>query len=67
MPTTMTEAQKILAISQEYLTVENARELFRRLHEEVGQHSDNDSVKESMRMMSALLNSEGDKCGENTT
>lgn len=50
MPTTTEEARKILEISQEYITVADLKELFTRLDAEVGQPSDNDSVKKSFVM-----------------
>lgn len=55
MPTTRDEAAKIVSISQEYLPLEKMRELFVRLDEEVGKHTDNDSLKQSLRMMRLLV------------
>lgn len=55
MPTTKDEASKILEISGKYLTPSDARELFTRLEEEVGKHTDNESLKQSLIMMRQLV------------
>jgi len=55
MPTTNQEAQKITEIALEYLKPEAAKQLFVRLHEEVGKFSENSSVKESLMMMGQLM------------
>ena len=54
MPTSNDEARNIVKIMNEYLTPENARSITRRLDEEVGQQSDNDSLKVSLQMLRAL-------------
>lgn len=55
MPTTQDEATRILAITQEYLPLEKMTELFTRLDEEVGKTTTNDSLKQSLMMMRALV------------
>ena len=50
MPTTTQEALKILEISQEYIDLADLKSLFTKLDTEVGQSSDNDSVKKSFAM-----------------
>lgn len=57
MPTSNSEAERIVEISLEYLPLEKLCELFVRLDEEVGQSTDNDSLKVSLHMMRALLES----------
>jgi hypothetical protein len=51
MPTSQSEAQKIVAISQEYIPLEKMIELFIRLDKEVGSVTTNDSLKKSLQMM----------------
>jgi hypothetical protein len=51
MPTTNVEAQQIAKIVREYISVDVARELFKRLDEEVGAHSDNESLRHSLAML----------------
>lgn len=55
MPTTTEEATKILEISGKYLSPNDAKELFSKLDEEVGRHTDNDSLKKSLFMMRELV------------
>lgn len=55
MPTSNTEAEQIVRISEEYLTIEQMKELFIRLDDEVGQWTDNDSLKVSLKMMRSLV------------
>ena len=55
MPTSNTEAAKIVQISQEYIPMDKMKELFIRLDEEVGKHTDNDSLKTSLAMMRSLV------------
>ena len=54
MPTSNDEARNIVKIMNEYLTPEDAKGITRRLDEEVGQKSDNDSLKVSLQMLRAL-------------
>ena len=54
MPTSNDEAKNIVSIMNEYLTTEDAQSITRRLDEEVGQKSDNDSLKLSLQMLRAL-------------
>jgi len=54
MPTSNDEAKNIVSIMNEYLTTEDAQSITRRLDEEVGQKSDNDSLKISLQMLRAL-------------
>lgn len=54
MPTSNDEAKKIVSIMNEYLSDSDAQSITRRLDEEVGQASDNDSLKVSLQMLRAL-------------
>ena len=54
MPTSNDEANNIVRIMNDYLTAEDAQSITRRLDEEVGQSSDNDSLKVSLQMLRAL-------------
>ena len=54
MPTSPDEAIKIYSIINEYIDHSTAKELTRRLDDEVGQVSDNISLKESLEMLRNL-------------
>ena len=54
MPTSQQEAFSIVEILDEYLDEEQARELPARLEQEIGQKTDNDSLKVSLEMLKAL-------------
>lgn len=54
MPTTSDEAKKILAITTKYMPLHRAVACFRELDQEVGQVSENDSVKQSFIMFRSL-------------
>ena len=54
MPTSNDEARKIVSIMNEYLSDSDAQSITRRLDAEVGQASDNDSLKVSLQMLRAL-------------
>ena len=54
MPTSPDEAIKIYSIINEYIDHSVAQELTRRLDEEVGQMSDNASLRESLEMLRKL-------------
>jgi len=54
MPTSVDEARRIQEIINEFLTHDEAREVTTRLDEEVGQLSDNDSLKVSLNMLRNL-------------
>ena len=54
MPTSNDDARKIVSIMNEYLSDSDAQSITRRLDEEVGQASDNDSLKVSLQMLRAL-------------
>ena len=54
MPTSNDEARNIVGIMNDYLTPQDAQSITRRLDEEVGQKSDNDSLKVSLQMLRAL-------------
>ena len=61
MPTSKDEAVKIYEIINEYLGAKAATELMSRLDREVGQKSDNSSLKESLFMLANLYrSSQGD-------
>src|SRR4051812_12000004 len=55
MPTTQQEATKIVQVSEEFFPIHELADLYRRLDEEVGQKTDNDSLKVSLSMMRALM------------
>jgi hypothetical protein len=54
MPTSQEEAFSIVEILDEYLDENQARELTARLEQEIGQKTDNDSLKVSLTMLKAL-------------
>ena len=54
MPTSTEEAHSIVEILDEYLDETQARELTARLEQEIGQKTDNDSLKVSLEMLKAL-------------
>ena len=54
MPTSDGEARKIQAIINDFLTRDQAVEITRRLYEEVGKNTDNDSLKTSLMMLKYL-------------
>ena len=54
MPTSQQEAFNIVEILDEYLDEDQARELTARLEQEIGQRTDNDSLKVSLEMLKAL-------------
>lgn len=51
MPTSQSEADKIVEIVLEHLDPRMAQTLFGRMWKEVGQYTDNSSLKESLRML----------------
>ena len=55
MPTTNTEARKILAILREHMSEEDAIDILDRLWREVGQSTDNESLKESLKMLRNMV------------
>ncbi len=54
MPTSTQEANSIVEILDEFLDADQARELTARLEQEIGQKTDNDSLKVSLEMLKAL-------------
>ena len=54
MPTSNNEALNIVEILDEYLDEEQARELTARLEQEIGQKTENDSLKVSLETLKAL-------------
>tara|TARA_Y100000310_G_C20623474_1_gene784581 strand:+ start:411 stop:608 length:198 start_codon:yes stop_codon:yes gene_type:complete len=54
MPTSDSEAKKIQEIMDDFLTAQEAKEITKRLDEEVGKHTDNDSLKVSLEMLRKL-------------
>ena len=54
MPTSNEEAANIVHIMNDFLSPEDAKTITRRLDEEVGQKSVNDSLKVSLRMLRSL-------------
>ena len=51
MPTTNSEATQIVQICLDYVSAGQLKELSTRLDEEVGQHTDNDSLKVTLNML----------------
>jgi len=60
MPTSNNEARQIVSIINEFIDVSIARTLTQRLHDEVGQHTDNDSLAVSLRMLKDLYQTRED-------
>ena len=54
MPTSDNEARKIQEIINDFLTPEQAKEITKRLDEEVAQNTDNDSLKVILIMLRKL-------------
>jgi len=54
MPTSIEEANSIMEIMDDFLDADDARELTARLEHEVGQGTDNDSLKVSLEMLKEL-------------
>ena len=54
MPTSVSEATSICEILNEFLSLEDAREVTNRLHEEIGKNTDNESLKVSLKMLRDL-------------
>jgi len=54
MPTSVQEANSIMEIMDDFLDADDARELTARLEHEVGQGTDNDSLKVSLEMLKEL-------------
>lgn len=54
MPTTQQEAKKIKQIADEFMAEKDAREFTKRLHEEVGLNTDNNSLAISLQMFHML-------------
>ena len=58
MPTSQEEANKIYEIINEFLTFPQAREVTKKLDDEVGALTDNDSLKTSLHMLRSLYDKE---------
>jgi len=54
MPTSRQEAAQIQEIVNDFLNIKQAKEITRRLDEEVGQFSENHSLKVSLHMLREL-------------
>ena len=54
MPTSVGEAKRIQGIMNDFLTPAQAKEITQRLHEEVGNNTDNNSLKVSLEMLKGL-------------
>ena len=54
MPTSNDEAKKIVEIINAYVSLDIAKEITKRLDEEVGRHTNNDSLKVSLQMLRKL-------------
>ena len=54
MPTNDSEARQIFSIINEFIDVPTAKKITTRLYEQVGQHTDNESLAISLKMLKAL-------------
>lgn len=54
MPTSQQEAVDVINIVSDYLDEADAKELMARLSDEIGEHTENDSLKASLQMLKAL-------------
>jgi len=54
MPTSINEAKRIQEIINDFLTKDQAIEITKRLYEEVGKNTNNDSLKTSLMMLKYL-------------
>ena len=59
MPTSVEEANSIMEIMDDFLSPEQAKEITKRLEEEVGKETDNDSLKVSLEMLKSLYHDIG--------
>jgi len=59
MPTSRQEATKICNIMTDYLSLSDAQEVTERLYMEVGQSSNNESLRDSLAMLKDLFHEEG--------
>ena len=59
MPTSKAEANTIMEIMDDFLSPEQAKEITKRLEEEVGKETDNDSLKVSLKMLKSLYHDVG--------
>jgi len=57
MPTSNDEARQIVGIINDFIESAVAQTLTQRLHDEVGQHTDNESLAISLEMLRDLYNS----------
>jgi hypothetical protein len=60
MPTSTDEARQIVKIINDFIESAVAQTLTQRLHDEVGQHTDNKSLAVSLEMLKDLYNSSED-------
>ena len=60
MPTSENEAKRIVEIINEFLTVDQAQEITQRLDDEVGSHTDNSSLRISLKMLKDLYEQTND-------
>ncbi len=54
MPTSQQEAVDVITIVADYLDEADAKELMARLSDEIGEHTENDSLKVSLQMLKTL-------------
>ena len=54
MPTNDHEARQIVGIINEFMDVSTAKKITTRLYEQVGQHTENESLAISLKMLKAL-------------
>ena len=57
----MMSQKKIVEIINEFVTVDTARKIATRLYEEVGKHTDNESLAVSLKMLQALYGAHYDE------
>jgi hypothetical protein len=65
MPTNNDEARQIVGIINEYIDEETAKAITARLHEQVGRHTENESLAVSLEMLKALYEDHSQGAGGN--
>ena len=58
VPTNDYEARQIFGIINEFIDVDTARKIVTRLHEQVGKHTENESLAVSLEMLAAAYSQE---------
>ena len=60
MPTNNDEARQIVSIINEFIDEETAKAITARLYEQVGRHTENESLAVSLEMLKALYENRGE-------